>query len=535
MRVLLFGLGLFLLSTQSAQAQREVFKQVKICVDYSVQFEDAENTPRVFTDGAGDFWRDNSDTRAAIGMKFEISSTVDTTSGHLGTNGCVTVGLQVPVGDQTVDVEVESRTRRRGVDIIMRYTDTTVDVPYTNDDTDHLWEDGATVTQTWTDLPVPLSGASVNVHDGLLIPAVGGWQHLAVGTWMIHRNKFGLDSGLVRPCCLNGGGDDGVCPGGNGYERTVAPYLAASPELRILATQQGNCCGSRIVTELQAHPSHFFSGFSGWRNFQRRFAIAHEIGHVLAGLRMGGREDGQYVGTAPLDECVGDVDPDDFTPISSDCDGKRNLFTKEYMAVVAREGWADFVSAYVWNSKNQNDCSIKSVTRYIDFDLDGDADNYFGANDWRNGIHSCLDEPWFQPAPSGNPTASYVGDTNWLDEVQTGGACYRFDQSPTALCASPGNCEDEWLMESLNRSTIYDWQRMMFTLYQQDGLTLKDLSDLYINMCPRNWRRDDGACDDSLYLGIGDDLPASRLFQSSGALGTTIDTAVNARSNMVLH
>jgi hypothetical protein len=65
-----------LFMTVSAQAQI-VSKSVKVCVDYDVEFTDANSAP--FTpsnpqNGIGDHWDNNEIDRVAIGMEFQILS-----------------------------------------------------------------------------------------------------------------------------------------------------------------------------------------------------------------------------------------------------------------------------------------------------------------------------------------------------------------------------------------------------------------------------------------------------------------------------
>ena len=72
-------------------------------------------------------------------------------------------------------------------------------------------------------------------------------------------------------------------------------------------------------------------------------------------------------------------------------------------------------------------------------------------------------------------------------------------------------------MESQNRSTVYDWQKMLYRLYKIEGLTPEEISDLYVNMCPRGWRETDGDCS------YGADLPLRRLLYSAYDRGTLVE------------
>lgn len=72
-----------------------------------------------------------------------------------------------------------------------------------------------------------------------------------------------------------------------------------------------------------------------------------------------------------------------------------------------------------------------------------------------------------------------------------------------------------------------DWQRMMYQLYKEDGLSPEKLSDLYVNICPREWRHNDGDCSDGL------DLPLSRWELSAVEHGIIDD--VSGRLDRVEH
>jgi hypothetical protein len=190
------------------------------------------------------------------------------------------------------------------------------------------------------------------------------------------------------------------------------------------------------------------------------------------------------------------------------------------MAQAAREGWADFVSAWTWNVKSHSDCEIH-LGSYADFDLDGDVDNLFG--DWRDQSVSCRNHPELAQADSSDPTDPFVGTQNWLGDVLDEGVCDPFDSTPQT-CGGGSGCASDATMESYNRSTLYDWQRMLYALYKDRGLTPKELSDLYINMCPRNWRVRDGTCTDTP-TSLGDDLPLRRWVLSATALGHSGEVA----------
>jgi hypothetical protein len=524
---------IWLLTIGAASAS---LRDVTICADYTVQYTDAVNTPTVPDDGVGDFWADNSTTRAGIGPEYVIRTDVASYTGNLGTNGCATRRIEVDT-DTTYDLQIFSQTRRRGVDIIFRYNDTPDSVTG-----NYYWEDGARLEEEFFNLPTSSIPGAV-ITSNVVIPAIEGWQFLAVGTWLIHRNKWKLGQNLTLDCCigtsnLDGTSDANCLANGTGYERDRAPYLASQPELRILGKEDlgttnnvtnNPCCGSRI--DSRTDPDGYISGMSGGVDEQRRYTIAHELGHVLVGLRMGGRENGQYPHNAPLNDCMGSLFAN-FNPQDTDCAPTRGQLTKEYMSTAAREGWADFVTAWAWNVKGHADCET-TIFLYQDFDLDGDEDNWFGNNDWRNGIYSCIGEPEWAQADASDPTDTFSRDPNWLDGAQKKGVCERFEDDTDKVCLDdPPVCDEPELMESINRSTVYDWQRMLYALYKDENLAPGQLSDLYINMCPRDWRPNDGTCDDNP-SSPGADLPLIRWEASASALG--LSTAVSNQIDGVEH
>ncbi|MCA9492092.1 MAG: hypothetical protein KC621_19300 [Myxococcales bacterium] len=147
-----------------------------------------------------------------------------------------------------------------------------------------------------------------------------------------------------------------------------------------------------------------------------------------------------------------------------------------------------------------------------DIDLDGTVDNL------PYGTLDCWGTPWpgsFDPV---YPNI-VVDHKNWLDDAER-------------ECQATGHCaceRDPDPVIEANRSTVYDVSKMFFRLYAGSGLTEGQLSDLYVDTCPRGW-----ADNDTLRFPTSDDeWPLERLRISAAANGIT--SAVDARLPFVEH
>ena len=110
----------------------------------------------------------------------------------------------------------------------------------------------------------------------------------------------------------------------------------------------------------------------------------------------------------------------------------HDLLSMEAETGAITEGWGDFYSAALWNSKDDSDCEYSHS--YLDYDRDGylDAINNF----------SCLE-----------------------------GSSYEEAYCETATCMS----------------TEYDWMRFWWYWHSDGGKTINDLMDLIIYSEPSNW------------------------------------------------
>ena len=61
------------------------------------------------------------------------------------------------------------------------------------------------------------------------------------------------------------------------------------------------------------------------------------------------------------------------------------------------------------------------------------------------------------------------------------------------------------------------------------------MSDLYVNMCPRDWRANDGDCDDDDPLNIPEDLPFQRLHLSASDPGVNMSTGLSNHIDGIEH
>jgi hypothetical protein len=511
----------FLFAAAPAHAVQQNFD---ICVDYQTYFTDAVNAAQT-SDGIGDHWKNNWYTKAAMRLEYEIEVNGTTVGGRLDTTGCLNRTIEIGFAN-TFEFTVYSNTERRGVDIKMRFNDDQQTDP--DGDPVYYWDDAQEASVSWQGLSTSLHLQTTS-HD-LLLDATEGWQVLAVATWMIHRNKWNLHLPVGRPCCTGSGvSDNGECSGPSPttkpYDRSVAPFLESDPQIWIHALEDegtgaddNGCCGSRFqTTDFDPGPPSVVKfwtvGFQGGSDEQGRFTLAHELAHLIPGIRMGGREQ-NYPANAPDDGCEGSWSGGQVLP-----DSARGVFSKEYAAVSLREGWADWVSAWAWNVKGHADCDYVAGLR-ADFDLDGDIDNEWPGADWRDGIYSCRNHPERYVADTSDPTGSHVGDTNWLDEMITANQCIE---------SYPKSCSSQGVTESHNRSTVYDVQRMFYALYKEEGLNPPKISDLYVDICPRQWRYAETDCSD------GDDLPIRRLLFSAEPQRNNVGTQLDNQIDGVVH
>jgi hypothetical protein len=312
----------------------------------------------------------------------------------------------------------------------------------------------------------------------------------------------------------------------------------------ITSNDEQNCCASHILDSVGDVPDG-----SGTRpavmheeGVPYKFVIAHELGHVVAGHRMGGKEPGsEYPGTSPLRNCMGDwywvncttVDiPEtgcsgagwELLPSDDGTGGDRGEFTREYMGKVLRESWANFVAIVAFNNRGEDDCTFDGH-RWHDFDLDGDLDNDWDGNTSNTGAdgrYDCEGIPTTGEPDVGDPLETYVTSENWLDDLQTADD----DGEDQAQCTRADDADKE-----ANRSTVFDATRMWWDLTTEHGLTPAQLATLYIDSCPKGWAATDVEAGVGAY--VEDDLPLERLKLSAAYHGW--DDELDAEISHVEH
>ena len=270
-----------------------------------------------------------------------------------------------------------------------------------------------------------------------------------------------------------------------------------------------------------------------------KFLMAHELGHAIAN-----RIEGTDVGRDT--NCGGwDRQPD---PPENNCRAEvgsgapKTMFSMEYQAMAAREGWADFIAAWLWNNPSQSDCTHGRWGTASDFDLDDDdatpsgfppdiddADNNFsGAIGWVNcegiPITSATCADWGATCTSGGhvPLESYVTARDWVEDL--------------TAASDPMGCTAASLT---NRGSTGDWMRFFWDLRTDENVSMAALADLWDNMDMSTVDSDDnndlyGVLDCGI-TGTSDDvtvrLTAAAAATTCGGTPTDCVDEVNAQKN----
>lgn len=171
------------------------------------------------------------------------------------------------------------------------------------------------------------------------------------------------------------------------------------------------------------------------------------------------------------------------------------MLSMEYQSGAAREGWAGFFSAWLWNYSGVPNADCFFDTHVIhDFDLDGDIDNNYGdtggdynVDPW-DGALNCEgtevpSDSVHWPVPMADDIENYVYDRDWLEDMYVAGACDVHDLS--------------------NRGTQYDWLRYLWDMRTDEGIPIEELADIYVDMCPTTWAKNDGEISSSEETPIG--------------------------------
>ena len=433
----------------------------------------------------GDRWRLN-ENRPPSGAKVAIRNDIY----QLDNRGCVTFavpGLSFPV-------TIWSEGTVNGIDIVS-YTDWGPDGPDDGSEPD-LTGIFRNASQTWTvgsralkeTLVLPASDLenSIAWHSYVLVAFA-----LAISDYNL--GDYGNDSNCLGrnvPCC-NHSPWPGI-PEKTIYTHTMRPgygYGSTWPA--------NDWVDNQGVLRVSGHGNLFNTSDSvpslGSGKLDR-WQMAHELGHIIVMLRMGGRTQTDY--SAPLNYCMGTYWAGDFGEPSDDGhpDSKAPL-SREYSAGAAREGWGHFFAAQLYNSTREDDCWYDSE-HFMDFDLDGDIDNDYPGNTYKDGVFTCEGagvEPLLgEPIPS-DPLASWFDDRNWLEDVWW----------------NPSFCGDmSGQLNNRGKSSQYDWMRYYWDMATDEQVPVEKLVDVYVDMCPTDWTT-------SISTTFGDDLPESRLRRSN--------------------
>lgn len=95
-----------------------------------------------------------------------------------------------------------------------------------------------------------------------------------------------------------------------------------------------------------------------------------------------------------------------------------------------------------------------------------------------------------------------------LENVPT---CEVFHAGPPAVKGYCPTGDGYTRMDALNRASVADVARLFWSPHREEGVTPNEISDLYVDMCPRSWRVRDGVISDSDRCSDGPDLPLRRL------------------------
>ncbi len=385
------------------------------------------------------------------------------------------------------------------------------------------------------------------------------WHNLAVGIFAIYRgtaklgdtgNKLGCTAisppGTEKtPCCgyrsWNESDElDSTCNHDNMDPLTIVFYVPSGRD------DQGNIYDVDFTSTWINSPIPEFDNpkYNSVGDFAEipavgahrrlKFRIAHELGHVIIMQRIGRKE--VVDNTADLVDCMGsyqssaETTDTDWYPADMDGANEVPLLSREFSATAAREGWADFFSAWVFNRANPTDvdCWIRDYDAGHDFNLDGTPDNYFGPFDPANGVFSCQGAG-LDSGETVSPS-TWVTARDWLQDAYESGQCGGI----LRIC-DPG--EEQWYDAEANdgcsvgyygRSTRYDWLRYFWDMTHDELIVRQAISDIYVDMCPVDWATSTwGVTGDS-------DWPEIRLLRSAQFHGHG-EAHANQSSNGVNH
>ncbi len=418
---------------------------VEVCLQFNIEFED----------DWGDFWADNTVHRIARGVQIRVTDDDSTDFYYLDdSTGCKDITVDVSGPSKNYQLVARTKAQVNGVDI----------ETHASDDPDYDVRPIHTVS--WT----------VSANDKSItktLPPTARWQVLAVGTWIFNRNDFDLASGPTRDCCTSGYDADGTC--------ASPDYEPVEDTVHYFIDTDGTTCGGKSNFDNQPNAIKFRS------TCLNKQLWAHETGHLVVMMRMGGRTDDER--DAGLNKCMGDWRIEETSPIDTGHDATaRGVFTKEYMSVAFREGWGEFFTTWAWNRRTESDCEFMALKFFSDFDLDGEVDNDVATG--QDFLMDCVGTPFIGT----DPTPCAMDDENWLDDLEA--------------YADDAGCQAAGAQVDYNRSTVYDVMKFFWVLTSDstNPIDPSDLAEIYIDMCPRGW-----SGDDTEYLIDSDEGPLYRL------------------------
>jgi hypothetical protein len=202
---------------------------------------------------------------------------------------------------------------------------------------------------------------------------------------------------------------------------------------------------------------------------RRKFTIAHEMGHAL-----------QFFAN---DTQLYPFNMDYNAPIDSICDftGGHWINSKEYQSAALMEGFANYVSAVVFNhTVGTLDCR-RVPPGTVDWDNDGNLSS---------AAYSCEGAEGNDP---GGIEASYgVNPRDYLGQY----------------CLTPGS--GGGTPAEFNRATELDWERMFWDIDTDYSTGFGELLEIWVGAGPGDWIIDDGDSGSD-----PDDFPSKRMADSA--------------------
>lgn len=434
---MLTPLILFLVSADPASA----LSAKSYCFTIETDFHD--------DDGNDEMWPDGYDAPAR-GAKVVLEWGTNSVDYTLDSDGCQT--FYVPESILGYDLTIRARAVVNGV-TIESYSEsgTTYVIP---EYTTRLYYSG-----TETEISVATSSMSDDDNQA--------WHNFAVGVFAMNRST--MHWGQHGSCLTHDTWND--------YPESSHDNIDS--DLLVFYTMSGgSCCGSLWENP----PDSLFTGGVGDKThipavgagYLSKYQIAHELGHVIMMQRIGDREETNY--DAPLRGCMGSY-TGSYVAADTGASTEKSELTMEWSAAAAREGWAHFYSAWLFNDSTESDCWFNTAFSFQDFDLDGTVENDFTSSVYDHVI-DC--EGYGIPSSLGlYPDTSHdftITARDWLLDAWDNEAC--------------GHETYPYYPYYTGKSTQYDWMRFWWDMLTDEGIAVETLSDIYVDMCPTTWDKD---------------------------------------------